>query len=156
MNAQPKAYNELIDLLLSEEDREKFEWSIGAVLADGPPNVVVVMGPTGTGKSSLLKVIRKTVLSPDNGGITPRVAFLHSMTELTYFHDATYTFVEVNASPGDTVSNVVSIETTGNLVPVNKHYVLMRQIDSELPMIADRCYNIYTSLGENYYHPQEN
>jgi hypothetical protein len=152
----PKAYNEMISLLLSREDQEKFEWSIGCMLDNGPCHVVVLRGSRGTGKTTLMTIIRKVLLSPFTGGIAPRVAFLSwDMYELPHIDSATFVFVEANTDDAITSESLV-IETTGDRVPVNKHYVLMREIDSELVDIADNCIALFRELGEDYYTSQEN
>lgn len=140
MTHVPKAYNELVSVLLTDEDRAKFEWAIGAILCGGPRNVVIFHGGPATGKSTLLDVIRKVMMSPINVGLAPRVALQHD----GYFDlgdvDA-YVFAAVNR-PVE-IEGVIDIHTTGDRVPVNKHYVLMEQIGSEGVAIAEHCINVY-------------
>jgi hypothetical protein len=45
----------------------------------------------------------------------------------------------------------VIIHTTGDSVPVNKHYVLMETINSEVDAIAEHCIQLYQNLGDNYF-----
>lgn len=148
-----RAYNELVSLLLSEEDREKFEWAIGCMLDNGPCHVVVIRGAGGTGKSTLTTIARKIVLSPFAGNFAPRVAFLTwDSHELPHVDNDTFVFVESNELDVIYDDSIV-ITTTGARVPVNKHYVLMQEIDSEQVNIADNCVALYRSLGEGYYQP---
>jgi energy-coupling factor transporter ATP-binding protein EcfA2 len=56
------AYEELAGTLYSVEEREKFEWCIGAVLAGEAKRLqkfAVFYGPPGSGKGTILKIIAK-------------------------------------------------------------------------------------------------
>lgn len=141
-----RAYNELVNILLAREDRVKFEWAIGAMLSDGPRNIVVVRGPAGSGKTTLMTIVRKVLLSPFTGHFAPRVDFLNEDNFVEVDPDA-FTFAEINHISGLELDAIV-IETTGNRVPVNKHYVLMREIDSELIDIANSCISLYREMGD--------
>jgi len=137
----PKAYNELVGLLLSEDDRVKFEWAIGAVLNGGPPNIVIVHGHARTGKSTLLNIVRKVMMAPVKVDYAPRVSFQHD----GYFEvdQDTYVFAAENNPDNGFIDGAIHIFTTGDRVPVNKHYVLMRQIDAELVEISEHCIDVY-------------
>jgi len=154
MNNRTKAYNEMVDLLLTPEDREKFEWAIGAMLAEGPPNSVVVRGGKQTGKTTLMLIVRK-IIQAVMGPYIPRVALVHD-GYVRSFSDDTYVFVEQNE--GFTVDEPhILIQTTGDSVPVHKHYVLMETINSEVDDIAEQCIAQYNQLGEDYFEEvQEN
>lgn len=55
-------YDELIGTLYSTEEREKFEWAIGSIIAGDSPNIqkfVIFVGDAGTGKSTVMNIIRK-------------------------------------------------------------------------------------------------
>ena len=55
------AYDKLIGTLYSEEERNKIEWSIGAVLSGDSKKIqkfVVLYGSAGTGKSTILNIIQ--------------------------------------------------------------------------------------------------
>lgn len=158
MKQQTRAYNELVSLLLGPEDQQKFEWAVGAMLSDGPRNVVVFQGHAGTGKSTLMAIVRK--LGMTGTGLTdfaPRMAFTNwSDGDLARsigairpdFDDDTYVFVEANTEVPS--GNKIIIHTTGDRVPVNKHYVLMQEIDKELLTIARGCSDMYFAIGEDY------
>lgn len=152
-----RAYNEMVGLLLEREDRQKFEWAIGAMLEDGPRNIVVLLGAPRTGKTTLTKIVRKVLLSPEAGAFAPRVAFLSwDLHELPQVDDDMFVFVEALIGDALTKDSLI-IKTTGDRVPVNKHYVLMREIDSELGDIAEHCIELYRELGYDYYNMfQEN
>lgn len=151
-----RAYNELVSVLLSEEDREKFEWAIGAMLSNGPRNIVVIRGAAGSGKTTLTNIVRMIVLSPisQSAEYFPRVAFVNwdHRYEFPEFGDE---FVFTEALSAEHTGDALVINTTGDRVPVNKHYVLTRQLDSELIDIATVCVNRYRSLGEGYYGTPE-
>ena len=150
-----RAYNELVDTILFREDREKFEWAVGCMLDNGPCHVVTLLGGPMTGKTTLTTIARKILLSPFTGNVAPRVAFLERGRPRG-FNDDTFIFDEV-LSPDEIIDGSLVIQTTGNRVPVNKHYVLMAEIDSELIVIADNCIALFRELGENYYNEtQEN
>ncbi len=141
-----KAYNELVGILLTEEDRAKFEWAIGAMLSEGPPNILVIHGRAGTGKSTLLNIVRKILLS-DVRAVTARTYFQH------YGYSAVDPGFFVFAESNELVAprEAINISTTGDRVPVNKHYVLMRQIDAEALDLAQYCIDVYrhTDFQEN-------
>lgn len=151
MTGSVKAYNELTRPLLSEEDHEKFEWVIGAVLAGGPSNVVVVCGEARSGKSTLLTIVRK-ILTRFVGEFSPRVAFQSG--ELSEIAVDAFVFLETNEPVAPKGS--LFIQTTGRHIPANKYYVLTAQTESELDAIAELCINRYHAMGEDHYRTQEN
>lgn len=54
------AYDELVETLYSEEERQKFEWAIGSIIAGDSKEIqkfIVFYGEGGTGKSTILKII---------------------------------------------------------------------------------------------------
>lgn len=56
------AWDELLGVLYSEEERTKIEWAIGAVVAGDSKKIqkfLVFYGPAGTGKSTILNIIHK-------------------------------------------------------------------------------------------------
>ncbi|QPX71425.1 hypothetical protein SscP1EGY_27 [Streptomyces phage SscP1EGY] len=145
MTNQPKAYNELVGVLLSEEDRLKFEWAIGAMLSEGPNNVLIVHGDPMTGKSTLLNIVRKILLS-DVRAVAARTHFQHNGYErVDRFHlPNPYVFAaELSEYDPSVEDGAIHISTTGDCVSVNKHYVLMNQIDVEALDVAEHCINVY-------------
>lgn len=155
-----KAYREMLTLLLEPRDEEKFEWLIGCMLDNpdnGPFHRVVLLGEPGTGKTTLTKIARKVLFSPFAGHFAPRVAFLVWGTDEDSENSSDrFVFMESN-TPDAVYEDSIVIETTGDRVPVNKHYVLMHEIDGEVEDIADRCIALYRELGDNYYETfQEN
>lgn len=150
-----RAYREIANLLLSPRDQEKFEWSVGCMLDNGPCHVVVLLGDAGTGKTTLMTIARKILLSPFTGAVAPRAAFITWVPpRVPRLEEDTFYFVESNTT-GSITEDAIVIKTTGDRVPVNKHYVLTREIDNELVDIADRCIALYRELGEDYYHTFE-
>lgn len=56
------AYNRLMSVLYSEEERRKIEWAIGAVVSGDSKKIqkfLVLYGAAGTGKSTMLNIIQK-------------------------------------------------------------------------------------------------
>lgn len=56
------AYETLISTLYDEEEREKLEWSIGAIIAGDAKNIqkfIVLYGEAGSGKSTFLNIVQK-------------------------------------------------------------------------------------------------
>jgi len=56
------AFNELMGILYDEEEREKLEWAIGAIISGDAKNIqkfIVLYGEAGTGKSTVLNIIQK-------------------------------------------------------------------------------------------------
>mgnify|MGYP000488170686 FL=1 len=56
------AWNELLDVLYSPEEREKIEWAIGAIISGESKRIqkfLVFYGPAGSGKSTVLNIIQK-------------------------------------------------------------------------------------------------
>ena len=57
----PEAYNRLMSVLYSEEERKKIEWAIGSVVQGDSKNLqkfLVLYGSAGTGKSTVLNIIQ--------------------------------------------------------------------------------------------------
>lgn len=56
------AYDELVSLLYSPEERQKFEWAIGAILTGDAKKIekfLVFYGAGGTGKSTVMNIVSK-------------------------------------------------------------------------------------------------
>ena len=59
-----KAYDRLMEVLYDEEEREKLEWSVGAVLTGDSKKIqkfCVLYGDAGSGKSTFLNILQKLV-----------------------------------------------------------------------------------------------
>lgn len=60
-NTPVKAYDELMSVLYSPEERKKIEWAIGSIVAGESKNLqkfLVLYGAAGTGKSTVLNIIQ--------------------------------------------------------------------------------------------------
>jgi hypothetical protein len=56
------AWDELLSVLYSEEERAKIEWAIGSIVAGASQKIekfLVFYGPGGTGKSTILKIVQR-------------------------------------------------------------------------------------------------
>ena len=56
------AYEELVSVLYAPEERAKFEWAIGSILAGDTKKIqkfIVFHGPMGSGKSTIMNLIEK-------------------------------------------------------------------------------------------------
>ena len=56
------AWNELVGVLYSDEERAKIEWAIGAIISGDSKKIqkfLVFYGPAGSGKSTVLNIIQK-------------------------------------------------------------------------------------------------
>lgn len=56
------AYDKLMSVLYSEEERQKIEWAIGSIVTGDSKNIqkfLVLYGSAGTGKSTVLNIIQK-------------------------------------------------------------------------------------------------
>lgn len=151
---QTRAYNELVSLLIRPEDQEKFEWVIGAILSGSSGHIVVLRGDARTGKTTLTQIARKALSVPVAGNSFPNVAFFEGDVDVN-IDPGQNAFVEVNDLSHLELDALV-IETTGDRVPVNKHYVLMQKIDDEIVDIAEGCIIAYNSRNEGYFTFQEN
>jgi hypothetical protein len=147
MSPRAKAYNELVGFLLSDDDLLKFEWAIGAMLDRGPRNIVIICGPPASGKSTLLNIVKRVMFAVPTNELEYRVAIQHD----GYREVGSDTSVFAASPVFEEVEDAIIICTTGNRVPVNKHYVLTREINSELVAIANHCVYQYRSLGDDYF-----
>lgn len=60
--SEPKAWNELVEVLYSPVERQKIEWAIGSIIAGDSRNIqkfLVFYGLPGTGKSTIMNIIEK-------------------------------------------------------------------------------------------------
>ena len=60
-NKETPAYDELVNTLYSEEERQKFEWAIGSVINGDSKWIqkfIIFVGDAGTGKSTIMNIIR--------------------------------------------------------------------------------------------------
>jgi Ni2+-binding GTPase involved in maturation of urease and hydrogenase len=150
-----KAYSELVSRILNAEDQEKYEWAIGAMLTGSVPRAVQIVGPAGSGKTTLTSIIR-SLLTRFEGDFSPRVAFLSWDRLIPQLTEDTYVFIELLDT--DMVQNdSLAICTHGGDIPVNKYHVLMNLVEDELSDIANFCINLYRHLGIYHYdNLQEN
>ncbi|ASU03968.1 terminase small subunit [Streptomyces phage Psst4] len=148
MNNLPKAYNELMERLLEPEDRRKLEIVVGAMLTGGPPQTVLISGPVRSGKTTLMKIVKRLITLTTFATGSPRVLFQHDGFQLVELAQPTFVFAETHILPRE-MPGAVFIQTTGDRLPVNKYYVLMDLIDSELDEIAEHCIRTYHNAQEN-------
>ena len=61
-SGKTSAWDELLNTLYSEGEREKIEWAIGSIIAGDSKNIqkfLVFYGPPASGKSTILNIIEK-------------------------------------------------------------------------------------------------
>ena len=146
------AFDDLVTSILGDDDREKFEWAVGALLTGAPPRTVVVSGPSQSGKTTLTSIVRH-ILSRFEGDISPRVAFIEGYDLGVQRYDSdTFVFIETYVTEIVT-GRFLHIETVGGRapIPVNRYHVLMSQILVELDAIAELCIARYRRLGVYHY-----
>ena len=143
-----RAYNELVSRILHDEDREKFEYSVGAMLVDGAPMTTVIQGPPRSGKTTLTTIVRR-ILSQFRSDFSPRIAFLGEGIPMILIEDDTHIFYESVYASG--FENVIIVRTSGGSIPVNTYHVLMRQINDELGAIAATCIHVFQERGPFYF-----
>lgn len=198
------AYDELMSVLYSEEERAKLEWAIGCVLSGDVKKVqkfIVLYGEGGTGKSTVIGIVQKLfegyyttfdskALAGSNNTFAtevfknnPLVAIQHD-GDLSKIEDnskfnsivsheemvmnekykSSYTAdtncmlfmgtnkpVKITDAKSGIIRRLIDVRPTGNVVPVNRYHVLKKQISFELPNIALRCMQVYSSMGPDYY-----
>lgn len=146
MNAPPKAYNELMNRLLSHENRQNLETVVGAMLCGADPQTTIIFGPVRSGKTSISKIIRKLQLfnMVEVGRMTTQVVFQHEG-----YSPVENAFVFAETHDPVAPAGAIFVQTTGDRLPVNKYYVLMNQIDSELDDVAEHCIRTYQNTLEN-------
>lgn len=157
----PRAYNELANRLFHYSEREKFEWSVGCMLAGGPHHATVLCSPPATGKSSLEEIIRALLALPMNPGPMPRVVFGTIDDRIPwdeiYEEGDYYAFVHsfYRTPELDDCFDLV-VELSGETLPRNHFYTLMEMIKGEeRPIIHELFVNKYHALGEGFIQIQE-
>ena len=199
-----KAWDEIIGTLYSPEERAKIEWAIGAIIAGDGKKIqkfLVLYGPAGTGKSTILNIIQKLfvgytttfdakALGNSNAAFAtevfknnPLVAIQHD-GDLSKIEDNTklnsiishedmpmnekykpgYTAkvnsflfmgtnqpVKISDAKSGIIRRLIDVHPTGDLLPPDRYFELMNQIDFELGAIAKHCLDVYLSMGKNYY-----
>lgn len=129
---KPEAYDELMNVLYSPEEREKIEWSIGSILHGDSKTIqkfVVLYGEGGTGKSTVLNIVQK-------------------------LFEGYYTMFEAKAltSSGNTFSTevfktnpLVGIQHDGDLSKIEDNSKLNSIISHEEMIINEKFKSCYTS-----------
>lgn len=199
-----EAYDTLMSVLYSEEERRKIEWSIGCIISGDSKKIqkfIVLYGQAGAGKSTILNIIEKLFegycSSFDAKGLTsnsdafsmefikdnPLVAIqqdgdlsrIEDNTRLnsivshekvvvnekfkskyeirpnTFLYLATNQPVRITDSKSGIIRRLIDVSPSGNKLPVKEYNKLVKEIKFELGAIAQKCLDIYTELGPNYY-----
>ena len=199
-----EAYDSLMSVLYSEEERRKIEWSIGCIISGDSKKIqkfIVLYGQAGAGKSTILNIIEKLFdgycSSFDAKGLTsnndafsmefikdnPLVAIqqdgdlsrIEDNTRLnsivshekvvvnekfkskyeirpnTFLYLATNQPVRITDSKSGIIRRLIDVSPSGNKVPIREYNKLVKEIKFELGAIAQKCLDIYTELGPNYY-----
>lgn len=199
------AWDELVGTLYSVEERAKIEWAIGSVISGDSKKIqkfLVIYGPMGTGKSTILNVVQnlfqgyvttfeaKALGANGNSFATevfknnPLVAIQHDgdlskvedNTKLNSIiahedmtmnekYKASYTArvnaflfmgtnkpVKISDAKSGLIRRLIDVHPTGVIIPANHYNTLVSQLDFELGAIAQRCLDVYLSMGKNYYN----
>ena len=152
------AWEELLATFISEEDIEKVEWSIGAVIAGGPFKTLVVEGPPMSGKSTIL-ILAEHILKANCHRDSLRIGIHHEGIP-KFLGEASFKFV-ATLEPLDgceeTYNPVITIRTTGELASPNRIHFLAGMVSSNPGPVARQCLTKYNELGSAHYdNTQEN
>lgn len=59
--------------------------------------------------------------------------------------------VKITDAKSGILRRLIDVVPTGKIVPTNRYFTLVSQIDFELGAIAKHCLDVYLSMGKNYY-----
>lgn len=144
------AYEELVSYIFTEEDRAKFEWSVGAALVGGFKKIFVVTGGPSTGKSTILTLVEKIFADPT----TPRVIVQHD--GFARIRTPAFMFVATVYPMREGTRHLIATRTTGLRLPIFEYSRLVSQARNEIELIARHCVTRYSVMGEHYYDLEEN
>jgi hypothetical protein len=119
---------ELVDRLYTPRDREKIEWSVGAMAA-GNPKILVFSGSPRSGKTTVIRIIE--------GLIGDRFQFL----------DYPYRIWPTQKE----LKQKIVVHTTGFTHPFKLYMQLVTEVNSDLDSILNHCKDVYQKLGSTYY-----
>lgn len=131
------AYDELIDTLYDEEEKEKIEWAIGAVISGDSKllqKFIVLYGAPGSGKSTLLNIIQ--MLFPGYYSIFDSRALTRSSNAfaLEAFRD----------------NPLIAIEHDGDLSRIEDNTKLNSIVSHENLLINEKHKSTYTSRFNSF------
>lgn len=152
-----KAWDELVGTLYSQEERNKIEWAIGAIVSGDSKKItkfLVFYGDAGTGKSTILNIIQK-LFDGYYATNDPLVVIQHdgdlSKIEDNFLFMATNKPVKIIGTKSSIIRKIIYVHPSGNKFPPKKYNELYSQIDFELDAIKNYCLKVYQSMGPNYY-----
>lgn len=144
------AYEELVRVLYSEKDRQAFEWAIGSALQLGPKKIVVIYGGTGTGKSTILKIVEKIFEGTSIAVVFEGAPAVEARDDHIFMSvDVLLNFEELEAMP-----DVILVSTSGRVHNPARYHQLVNAIyedPDEIPLIAQACAKRFRDLGPTYY-----
>lgn len=140
------AWSSLMEKYFSNDDAEQLEWAIGSVFSsEGPKKIVVVEGPAGSGKSTILKLVRTIVEDYDGErrSVDIRLDWMSIKGELqtAVMFVATNTPVEFDASTADRLIHIKT--TTGNQHTSESYKTLIDLVSEDTGPVIDHCVSIY-------------
>jgi len=111
------AWDEMMSVLYTPEEREKIEWAIGAIVSGDAKKIqkfVVLYGPAGTGKSTVLNIVQKLfqgyyttfeakALAGNNNGFATEVFKSNPLVAIQ--HDGDLSKIEDNTKLNSIVSH---------------------------------------------------
>ena len=127
-----EAYDELIGTLYDPDERQKLEWSIGAIIAGDAKRIqkfMVLYGPSGFGKSTILNIIQKLF----EGYYT-----IFNATEITSSNNA-FSTTPFKDNP------LVGIEHDGNLSNIKENGLLNSIVSHEEITVNEKFKSVFTT-----------
>jgi ABC-type phosphate transport system ATPase subunit len=140
-----KSYTELVTHLYSQENLAKIEWAIGTALVGGPWKILVISGPSASGKSSMLHIVEE-IFGRD--GSPNDVVTQHDGLAKIYGNRV---FAATNHPMITSSTDMIVTTPTSNRHSLLTYRRLMDEVKNEIDQISQACIERYLTLGAEYY-----
>ena len=166
-NVKCGAWNDYMDTLYSEEDKNKIEWSIGAVASwasswkkkillfrKNPMNCNESSGSIPNQLTTLLiikKIFSDMVFVDLDFDIK---TYSSSVNSRNYFSKDEFMFILSNdyiPLTQDTQGRIIEVRILDNAFSLDRLEELYSEIFKEIPSIVEKCIEVYQKLGPDYY-----